>query len=62
VQIPGKWKSALPFQSAVEIVGLEDFWEDEVTSSSRLACMVKLTKDMEGMVVYIPDGPPTDVF
>lgn len=28
--------------------------------SSRLACQVVVNEKMEGMVVYIPDGPSSD--
>ena len=28
---------------------------------SRLACQVKLTKELEGMIVYVPDGPSSDL-
>lgn len=28
---------------------------------SRLGCQVRLTKEMDGMVVYVPDGPDSDI-
>ena len=61
VQIPKQWHSALPYATKVENYGLNDFWEEEANASSRLACTIHLTKQMEGMTVYIPDGPPTDI-
>ena len=34
---------------------LEDYWDfDEIFPESRLASMVKLTKAMDGMIVYVP--------
>ena len=34
---------------------LEDYWDfDEIFPESRLASMVKLTKDMDGMIIYVP--------
>jgi len=32
-----------------------------MTDTSRLACQVEVTADMHGMVVYVPDGPPSDL-
>jgi len=35
---------------------LDDYWDwDEIYENSRLASVVTLTKDMDGMVVYVPD-------
>lgn len=35
---------------------LDDNWdEDEIFAGSRLACVVTLTKEMDGMTVYVPD-------
>ena len=36
-------------------------WEDEVNVTSRLACMIKLEKKHDGMVVFVPDAPPVDI-
>jgi len=34
---------------------LNDYWdEDELYPESRLACMITLTKEMDGMSVYVP--------
>ena len=34
---------------------LDDYWDfDEIFPESRLASMIKLTKAMDGMVVYVP--------
>ena len=34
---------------------------EDMTDTSRLACQVVLMKEMDGMVVYVPDGPPSDL-
>lgn len=45
-----------------EIAQLETYpFPEDMTNTSRLACQVKLSDDMNGMVVYIPDGPPSDI-
>jgi hypothetical protein len=34
---------------------IEDYWDfDEIFPESRLACMIKLTKSMDGLIVYVP--------
>lgn len=41
---------------------LEDYWDvDEIFSGSRLACAVTLTKEMNGMTVYVPDRLVDDI-
>jgi ferredoxin len=34
---------------------------DDVTATSRLACQIRLTKDMDNMVVFVPDGPESEI-
>jgi ferredoxin len=60
VQIPSTFNHVLPEQTQEMKDGLEDVWEDEANVSSRLACTITLTKDMNDMVVYVPDVPPID--
>lgn len=31
-------------------------FKDEMTTTSRLACRVKITKEMDGMTVFVPNG------
>jgi ferredoxin len=31
---------------------------EDITDTSRLACQITVTPQMEGMLVYVPDGPP----
>ena len=46
-----------------EIQMLEAYWDDDelVEGSSRLASMVTINKDMDGMVVYVPDRLCDDI-
>jgi hypothetical protein len=46
----------------VEQQMLEDHWDlDEIFEGSRLASAVVLTKEMDGMVVYVPDRIVDDI-
>ena len=61
VMIPEQWSKFVGKRGEMEQMMFEQSWEEnEIKDSSRLACMITLTKDMEGMTVYIPDGLPTD--
>lgn len=61
VQIPSKFNHLLPKQLSDEAHGLKEVWGDEVSLSSRLACMIELEKKHDGMIVYVPDAPPVDL-
>jgi len=61
VQIPSQFHHLLPEETEENKEGLLKAWEEEVNSTSRMACQITLTKGMEGMIVYVPDMPPTDV-
>lgn len=61
VQIPSQFHHLLPHAPAEERKGLQEIWEEEWNSTSRLACQIKLEKKHDGMIVYIPDAPPVDV-
>lgn len=61
VQISSKYNSILPQLKEDEMTGLDETWEDDFKSTSRLACMINLEKKHDGMVVLIPDSPPIDV-
>ena len=61
VQIPSTYSHLLPPATEAEKNGLEEIWEKESTMASRLACMITLKKEHDGMVVFVPDAPPTDV-
>ena len=40
---------------------LRDYEEGAVTPHSRIASEIVLTKDLDGIVVNIPDSPPVDI-
>jgi len=39
---------------------LQEHWVEEASANSRLGCQVTLTKSLDGIQVFIPDGPPAD--
>lgn len=43
------------------MIGLGHVWDDEATRTSRLACMIELDKRHDGMIIFVPDAPVTDV-
>ena len=56
VILAGKGVDQVIRPSYAEKEQLDDHWEwDEIFDGSRLASVVTLTKDMDGMVVYVPD-------
>ncbi len=62
VIIPKSHYSQLPPKNADEAAQLAEYpFPEDMTDTSRLACQVTLTKAMDGMVVYVPDGPPSDI-
>lgn len=49
-------------KSYLEDQMISDYWdEDEIFDGARLASAVTLTKEMDGMIVYIPDRLADDV-
>lgn len=60
VKIPSKYNDILPEVFPFETKGLMDLWEEEYSSSSRLACSITLDKRHDGMLVLVPDAPLTD--
>ena len=59
VIIPKSHYAALPPKRPDELSQLRKYpFPEDMTDTSRLACQVRLTKEMDGMVVYCPDGPP----
>jgi len=53
VIVEPKWESALPVTAEMAMI-IDDIPDSEVTSGSRLACCIKLTKEMDGMTVAVP--------
>lgn len=61
VQIPTVFHHLLPEVLPNETAGLVQAWEEEVNKTSRLGCMITLDKKHDGMVVFVPDAPPTNI-
>jgi ferredoxin-2, mitochondrial len=61
VQIPTKFNNLLPSSTEYELQGMADEWDDECTKNSHLACQITLDKRHDGLVVFVPDAPPTDL-
>ena len=41
---------------------LEEYpFKEDMTETSRLGCCVPVTKDMDGMLVYVPDNEDLDI-
>lgn len=60
--VPKSHYHLLPPKRPDETQQLQQYpFPEDMTDTSRLACQVVLTKGMDGMVVYIPDGPPSDL-
>ena len=62
VILHGKGAETAGIRSDRELSLLSDYWDDdEIFDDSRLACMVKVTKEMDGMIVYVPDRIVNDI-
>ena len=56
VMLPGEWRDKVPPRATFEEDLMKSVWDkDEVTDSSRLACCIELTKELDGIIVYLPD-------
>jgi len=56
VVLVGKGTETAARMTPIEQQMLEDHWDwDEIFEGSRLASAVTLTKEMDGMTVYVPD-------
>lgn len=61
VVVARDWAGKLPQPNWQEIALLKEVDEDDVEQNSRLACQIILTKDLDGIVVHVPDAkPPLD--
>jgi hypothetical protein len=61
VMLPGEWLAKLPPRADYEVDLMQTVWDkEEVTAASRLACCVTLTKELDGIVVFLPDRVPDD--
>lgn len=62
VILHGKGSDAVGLRTDRELSQLSDYWDDdEIFDGSRLACCVTVTKDMDGMIVYVPDRIVCDI-
>lgn len=62
VVLVGKGSTSADRMTPIEEQMLDDHWEfDEIFEGSRLASAVRLTKDMDGMIVYVPDRIVDDI-
>lgn len=62
VVLVGKGSDQAVKKTASETQMLEDHWDwDEIFAGSRLASAVVLTKEMDGMTVYVPDRIVDDI-
>eukprot|EP00541_Cyclophora_tenuis_P015859 CAMPEP_0116547562 /NCGR_PEP_ID=MMETSP0397-20121206/3847_1 /TAXON_ID=216820 /ORGANISM="Cyclophora tenuis, Strain ECT3854" /LENGTH=160 /DNA_ID=CAMNT_0004072109 /DNA_START=89 /DNA_END=571 /DNA_ORIENTATION=- len=63
VLVTGNGAETIPPKTPAEQRMLRAYWEeDEIYPESRLASMVDLTKDMDGMVVFVPDRLVDDFY
>lgn len=62
VVLVGNGATTAPAKTPSEEQMLEDHWDfDEIYAGSRLASAVTLTKEMDGMTVYVPDRIVDDI-
>ncbi|CAB9528091.1 expressed unknown protein [Seminavis robusta] len=62
VILHGKGSETANHRTEREMSLLSEYWDDdEVFDESRLACMVTVTKAMDGMIVYVPDRIVCDI-
>ena len=62
VVLVGKGSETADRKTPIEQQMLEDYWDwDELFEGSRLASTVMLTKEMDGMTVYVPDRIVDDI-
>jgi len=62
VLLTGNGVDTADLVTSAETKMLQHYWDpDEIFPESRLACMVTLTKAMDGMTVYVPDRIVDDI-
>ena len=62
VLLVGKGSDAVPPMTFAEERALGDYWDpDEIFPESRLATQITVKKEMDGMVVYVPDRLCDDI-
>ena len=61
VVVANEWLTKLPPPSPAELRCINELDDDVRTSNSRLGSEIILTKDLNGIVVNVPDPPPSDI-
>ena len=61
VVVSNEWLAKLPPASPAEVRCINELDDDVKTSNSRLGSEIVLTKDLDGIVVNVPDPPPSDI-
>lgn len=55
------WSTKLEEPTEMETTLLGELDDDVRTPLSRLGCEIRLNKGLEGLVVYVPDPPPSEI-
>lgn len=61
VKIPSVYDHLLPIQFDDIRNDMANLWGGEMSKTSRLACQITLERKHDGMVVFVPDPPLTDM-
>lgn len=58
--LPREWFNKLPRALRMEQERIDQIPDMDRTNTSRIATEIVLTKELEGLVAFVPDPPPTD--
>jgi hypothetical protein len=61
VIVANEWLAKVPAAVPQELLLLSELDSDQKTSNSRLGSEIYLTKELHGIVVNVPDPPPSDL-
>lgn len=61
VKIPSVYAHLLPAEFDDVRQEMENYWGGEISKTSRLACQITLARKHDGMIVFVPDPPLTDM-
>jgi hypothetical protein len=62
VLLSGNGVDTCPPRTETEMEAIQDYWDDdEIYPESRLACVIPITKAMDGMIVFVPDRIIDDI-
>jgi hypothetical protein len=63
VVLSGNGALTVPDMTFQEKRSMSDYWEDdELYPESRLASVIPVTKEMDGMIVFVPDRVVDDIY